>query len=37
MDYKELAKKMGVAEEDIPVEEKDQPEDVAEPEVITYE
>lgn len=35
-DYKELARKMGVPEDDIPVEEKDQPDDVAEVEVIEY-
>ena len=37
MDYKELARNMGVSEEDIPVEEKEQPEDVAEIEEITYD
>lgn len=35
-DYKQLAKSMGVSEDDIPEAEKDQPEDVAGVEVIDY-
>lgn len=35
-DYQKLAESMGVPSEDIPEAEKEQPADVAEPEVITY-
>lgn len=35
-DYKKLAKEMGVPENDIPVEEKEQPDDVAEVEEVAY-